>query len=308
MNRAKKIKALQSPPGIGCVGILVLALVTAAPEAARGHGEWLIQIVEVTQRIKATTNNHAALYLERGELHRQHQEWDAAESDYARAAQLDPHLAAVDLCRAKLLEDSGRRAEAEALLDRVIYRDPANGDAFVGRARVRLKRDRRDLAMSDYQRGLDLHADLKPEFFLELARACSEEKQPGDALRVLDQGMARFGPRVPLQTLAMELELSRGNTGAALVRLDSIIGQSTRKESWLARRGEVLVIAGRPREAQQAFASALTAISLLPWRLQQAQPMRNLTAQIERALAAIRRAEPVDPINPGPEWKLILSP
>jgi len=287
MKRLGKMQTRNLRPSIGIAGagLLMFAILAFAPAAARGHGELLIQIVNVTQRIKAATNNPAALYVERGELHRQHREWDAAESDYARAARLDSTLAEVDFCRAKMLDDSGQGAAAEALFGHVIARDPAHAEAFIGRARARMKLGRLEQAISDYQRGLDLHADPKVEYFLELERAFEEQGQPQDALKTLDQGMARLGSNIPLQSQAIELELTRTNIESALLRLDSIIGQSARKERWLARRGEILAKAGRIGEARSAYNSVLTAISVLPWRIQQSPPMQDLAAQIQCALA-----------------------
>ena len=85
-----------------------------APQVASAHGELLIQIAAATKQIESATNNAADLYLHRAELHREHQDWEAAKSDYDRAADLDPNLVAVDFCRAKMLDDSGQFAAARA--------------------------------------------------------------------------------------------------------------------------------------------------------------------------------------------------
>lgn len=269
------------------VAFCFFTIAAIAPQRACAHGELMIRIADVTRQIKAATNHVAPLYLERGELHREHLEWDAAESDYARVERLQPGLLAVDFCRAIMLDDAGRTLAAEATFNKVIARSPTNGEALVGRARVRMKLGKQKLAISDFENGLKLLADPKPEYFLELAHAWENQKRGNDALRTLDEGIARLGPLVSLEAFAVELELARKNTDAALARLDAIIQQSPRKEDWLARRGEILLNAGKPAEARNAYQAALASISILPWRLQQGPSMRDLQLRIRNALGGL---------------------
>jgi tetratricopeptide (TPR) repeat protein len=44
----------------------------------------------------------APLYVERGDLYREDENWEEAEADFNRAAALAPHWAAVDFFRGKL--------------------------------------------------------------------------------------------------------------------------------------------------------------------------------------------------------------
>jgi len=95
------------------LGIIVLTLGLGAPGSAWAHADLLAMIDGVTKRIEADPKN-AALHFLRGELYRAHADWKPAESDYDRAAQLDPKLAEVELARGKLLFESGRNSEAQA--------------------------------------------------------------------------------------------------------------------------------------------------------------------------------------------------
>jgi tetratricopeptide (TPR) repeat protein len=278
--------------GVGCLA--VLAAVLAAPPALRAHGELLIRIAAVTKQIEHATNDIsgrqlAQLHLDRGELYRQDQNWAAAEADYARATQLNPELP-VAFYRAKLLTDAGRLEAARALFNQVIARSPTNGEAFLGRARVLAALGRRPEAIADYQRGLELLASPGPEVFLELAQTLKAAGRTGEALDTLDAGLRNAGPVIALQTEALDLETGRKNYDGALTRLDAILVSARRKEAWLARRGEILALAGRPAEARQAWDAALVAIKALPPRLQQNPPMLKLKARIHASLARLASA------------------
>jgi len=281
-----------SPPGafrwLVLAAVLIPALVR--PPAARAHGEVHLLILELTRQIEAATNNPARLYLERGELQREHGMWETAGADYDRAAQLDPNLPGVDRCRARLLADLGQLEPARAMFDQALQRSPGDGEGFVGRARVLAKLGQRPAAIADYWRGLERLREPPPEYVVELAQSLAAEGQVGEALRALDDGIRKLGPIVPLQGYALDLELSRKNQEAALARLETILARALRKESWFARRGDILLAAGKVAEARQSYNAALAAIGRLPGRLQQSPSMVKLRTDVNAALAGLANA------------------
>jgi predicted Zn-dependent protease len=204
--------------------------------------------------------DNAALYLRRGELYRVHREWDAAQADYARAARLDPAMAAVDLCRGLAMSEARRYEAAQEALERFLTRDSENADGHAALARVLTLRGKAKLAAGHFTRAIE--RSPRPEYFLERARALATG-EPGDldeALRGLDSGIEALGPLVSLQVPAIEIELARNNADGALARLETILAPAERKEVWLGRRGAILDAAGRCEQAREAFAAALEAL------------------------------------------------
>ncbi|MDB6024550.1 MAG: uncharacterized protein JWM68_773 [Verrucomicrobiales bacterium] len=267
------------------VAMLVCSLI--APHRAHAHGETLIRIAAVTQQIEAATTNVAQLYLSRGDLHREHQDWTAAEADYAQAAKLEPHLVAVKLCQAALLSDTGRVEAAEALFTKALSESPREGEAFIGRARVRLKLERRKDAIADFQRGIELLPSSEPEYFLRLADALVADGRSAEALRTLDDGIKRVGPLIPLLGNALQIELKQNDLEPALRRVDKILEVAPRKENWLAQRGDILLLSHRPTEAQHSFTAALKAIDALPPRIKQSPAILELISRVRAAITTI---------------------
>lgn len=275
--------------------VLLVALLW--PQAAHSHGEVHLQILALTQQIETATNNRAQLYLERGELERGHGLWEAAGADYDRAAQLDPDLPGVDLCRARLLADRGQLEPARDMFSKALERNPGDGEASIGRARVLVKLDQRQAALADYWRGLERLREPQPEYVLELAQSLGSEGQVEEALRALDEGIRKLGPTLPLQSHALDLELGRKNRDAALARLETILARAMRKESWFARRGDILLDAGRAAEARKSYEAALAAVNRLPGRLQQSPGMVKLRAHVNAALAGITNTSAAGPLK-----------
>ncbi len=261
-------------------------------QRAAAHGDVHEQIAAVSAQLEREPRN-AALLLKRGELHRVHQDWGAALADFQRVAALDPDLAAIDFYRGRLLLEAGHPTEARSYLDRFLAREPNSVQALLTRARVHAKLGDRAAAARDYTRAISQAREPEPEFYLERAEALAASGGPGveDALRGLDEGMKRLGPLITLQLAAIELELARRNFDAALARLEQITTRAVRKETWLARRGEILEQAGRSGEAQKAYESALDAIVSLSAARGGTAAIRDLQQRVRESLVRLTTAD-----------------
>jgi predicted Zn-dependent protease len=248
---------------------------------AHAHEGLHEQIAALTAKIKRDPKN-ASLYLQRGELHRLHRDWSRAETDYDRAARLQPGLTIVDLARGKMLFESGRFQRSKLVLDRFLSQQPNHFEGLATRARVLAKLESTAEAIKDFTQAIAQSSE--PELYLERAETTVRDgKRLAEALSGLDEGIKRLGPIVTLQLPAIELELRRQNYEGALSRLDLIAAQSERKETWLVRRGEILRLAGRDEEARAAFNAALVAIESLPPARRQSKAVTALQVRARSA-------------------------
>lgn len=248
-----------------CILYLVLLGGLARPSSVNAHGDFHDQIATVTRQIDQDPTD-AMPYLKRGELHRVHRDWAAALNDYARVAQLEPNFATINFFRGRMLLEADRPKAARECLDRFLTKQPDHAEALIARARVLVKLGKANAAAKDFTRALARLREPKPEHYLERAEAvmATGGRRVKEALRGLDEGMKRLGSVLTLQSRAIDLELSRENYDAGLARLEQLIAQSPRKETWLARKGEILRQAGREKEAREAYTAALKAAESLP--------------------------------------------
>ena len=260
-----------------------LAVTLAVPTPA--HEGLHEQIAAVTAQIKREPKN-ASLYLKRGELHRLHRDWKEAFADYSRAEQLNPRMDEVNFGRGRTYFEADKPQEARIWLDRFLIAKPSHVDALVTRARVLVKLNQCIAAAADYSRAIAQLAKPKPEYYIERAEALVAAGRDVEALGGIDEGVKRLGPIVTLQLFAINLELSSKSYDAALSRLEQISVQSPRKESWMARRGDILVMAGRADEARKAFKDALAAIEALPQYHRATKATSELERRVRAALGA----------------------
>ncbi|MBI3414335.1 MAG: tetratricopeptide repeat protein [Verrucomicrobia bacterium] len=262
-------------------------MLCAQPHSLFAHGDTHEQIEKLTRQIVASPQD-AALHVKRGELHRLHRDWNAAQADFDRAAQLDPELPLLDLLGGRLLLEMDQAADAKLHLDRFLATRPQHVEALVTRARVFTKLRDVVSAAKDFSAAIALSPEPKPEYFLERAQALrTDNAHFAEALRGLNEGVQQFGPLVTLETLAIELELETGNYDGALARVERLAAQSPRQESWLARRGEILLQAGRATEARAAFAQALTTVDTLSVSQRKTEAILQLEIRLRARLQVL---------------------
>ena len=269
------------------LGSLLLAAVVLGPGFLAAHPDIEIRIEVVTKKIQQDPAN-AKLYGRRGELHREHRDWESAIADYSRAAELDPNLATVHLARGMLYFDTDRLAEAKTELDVFLAEKPNHSHGLATRARVLVELGRLLEAADDFDLAVTHSSRPTPGLYLERARALANagEQNVGRAITGLDDGMEKLGRIVTLQSFAIELEVRAGRYDAALERLDQI-SKWLPNERFLRRQGDVLRAAGRTNEAQQAYLQAAGHIDTLPFQRRLARPMTELQGELKAALAEI---------------------
>jgi tetratricopeptide (TPR) repeat protein len=177
-------------------------------------------------------------------------------------------------------------------------------EAWLTRARVLVKLKQFRAAAEDYNHALLTAPD--PDVYLERARAWAATRHWREAVNSLDEGVRRLGSLVSLELAALEFELRQKLYDKALARLDRVTANTPRRETWLARRGAILLQARRPCEARQAFAEALTLLNTLPHARRNVAANQDLERQIRNGL---RRANcPVNLSLPFvyPAWPATL--
>ncbi len=244
-------------------GVFFCFLVTFSPvQTVSAHGDVHLQIAGLNFRIRKAPT--AGLHVKRGELHQLHGDVPAALADFKRAENLDPALEAIYVARGLTLFEAKSYETSLPDLDRVLASNPDRPDARLCRARTRAALGRHDLALNDYNHLVAVMPSPLPDCFLERAATLIALNRMPDALRGLDEGIARLGNLQVLEQAALDIELGLHRYEDALARVDRVMAKLQRKEQWQARRGGILASTGRSAEARTAYAGALASIAALP--------------------------------------------
>ncbi len=263
--------------------LLILPSILCKPVIA--HTSIQQKITVLTELIEQSPNN-AKLFLARGELYRVHKDWSKAMLDFDRASKFDTADSEVDFYVGRMLLESNKLAKAEEVLKSFLKRVPDHSGARIIHARALLKLGRGVEAAEEYTHAIELHSNPGPGLYLERAKALIDDGDANvnKALDGLDEGVQKLGQLVSLQLFAIDLELKNKRFNDALCRLEKITEQSSRKETYLTRRGEILEKAGRIDEGYEAYNNALSAIRGLPINQQKTQVIMQLKTRVLDAL------------------------
>ena len=265
-----------------------MTLLCSFPLDARAHGDLHIGIYELTLQIEKEPG--AELYLKRGDLYRQDTNYPAALADLERAAELNPSLAAVRLCRGHTQFEARQYRLALPPLNQLLSGCPDHPAARLLRARTCVALGDHASAVKDYDHLVAITPFPPPDCYLERAESLKSLGKEQEAIRSLDEGIARTGNLQTLQQSAICIELRMNRYDAALARVDLILPSLQRREFWQARRGDILEAAGRHGEAQRAWREAMASIAALPDHHRAVKPVAGLAAALSRKL----RANPSD--------------
>ncbi len=276
-----------SPKKSGIILGIWLGIVFVFAANVSAHDGLHEQIIAVTEDIKKDPNN-AALYLKRAELYRLHEEWKRSEKDFDRAEKLDADLAVVNLGRGKLWLDAKQFSKAKLALDKFLAKPPDSFEGVITMARVYVKLKQTAAAIEYFTKAIAIAPADSAEIYLERAETLAAANKIDAALRGLDEGIEKFGGLVTLQTAAIDLEVTRKNYDAALIRLDKLSAAMPRKESFLLRRGEILFQAERICEARASLIESHKGFeSLSPFR-KNVRAVKEQLARLEKLLAKMR--------------------
>ncbi len=193
-------------------------------------------------------------------------------------------MAVVDLGRGKLWLDAKRFSSAKSALERFLTKEPNSFEAVLTLARVSSKLNQTENAVKYFTQAIALSPKDSAEIYLERSLLLGERGRFDEALRGLDEGIERFGGLVVLQNAAIDLEVKRKRYDAALTRLEKLAATMPRKESFLLKRGEILLTAGKKCEARKAFIESLNAIETLSDFRKNVRALQTMKTHLQKFL------------------------
>ncbi len=249
---------------------------------AQGHGAHDELVSECLEMLESSPNDPTIRHrLAIAYVH--HGDWELAlvELDKLGDSATDTRLT-----RAQALMLGGRYDQAKGLLDVILEKSPDNSQALVERARVFVALKMPAESVTDYRTAMNLTARPDPAFTLEMAEVLKTQNQIVEAHTVIQKGLTTNGDVPALLLRAMEMEIVAGKYDAALSCIAILEKQAPRRETWMARRAELLAQAGRTEDARAEWTVLKNHISSLP-NLQRGTPDNlALIAKADAALAS----------------------
>ena len=250
-----------------------------------GHGDTHEQIEALTDVLKQNPD-HVASLLERADLYRRHRQFNEALIDLDRVRLLSPTNNAAYYLTGLTLLEQGEFNKAETVLQDFLSRSPRSPRGQLALARVFTHQQRHLNAAQAYELAVDYQVTPSPDLYLARAQAYMNagEAYLAQALEGLEEGITLIGPLITFRRLAIAIEIEQGKFHNALVRVNGILQDVDRKETWLVKKAQILTAMGRNEEAHQQFLLAERAIERLPERPRTSPAIRTLRQTIHANL------------------------
>ncbi len=225
-------------------------------------------------------------YLQRGELHRRHDRFQKALRDFKKAQVLDPDLVISDYYLARLLLDMDKPKQAWERIRTYVQKVPTDPNGFLVKARIAIARDKLDLSEISYSRVIALMPRPTPDIYIDRARVQMKQGQMGliKADEGIDEAIKALGPLVSLIELCIEIQMAQKAFISAIDCIDRLPSKIADQPKWLARKGELFVLAKSPEKARTAFEGALMSLKSLPVNRRSTRAMVKQEKKIVNAL------------------------
>lgn len=259
---------------------LFLFILMAIGLSANAHGDLHERINKLTVQIQDQPNN-PALYLKRGQLYYQHQEYDSAEKDYLKAQQLAPDSVEVFYWKALLYLDMQRTTDGIKAAEACLKQRPNDVLTLRTYAKLLQQANRPVDAIGPLQQVIALADETLPENYLELSTVLANLGNDSLAIVCLQQGIADMGEVFTLKSALLHLYKKAGMFTEAIAEYTSMANKSARKETYYYEIAKLYVAQQNKGQATLYLQKATTAIENLPWHLQMTDAMKALLVDIE---------------------------
>lgn len=251
-----------------------------------GHGTAPDRLSALAAALERTPDN-AGLLVEQADLLVEHGDHAVAWASLERAEKLATEGLPIERVRARLLLEEGRIAEAVAQLDNAVRRSPDDVLALTLRARAHQAMGRREASLADYRLACAASNRLAGDLAIEAADAFVAAGQPEEADGVLKKSLRTAGKVPSILVRLIDIEVSLGRPAAAVEWAEVMKRQAPRPEPWMARRAELLALAGKTQEARAAWIELRDHLAGLPSLERGSPALRPLVERVAKALAAL---------------------
>lgn len=238
------------PAAILCASLALIGI-------AHAHQGTVASLKIVNHQLIASPHN-SRLHIRRATLLLENDQPAPALESITRAHQLGADSAALSLLEAKTLLALEKPAEALAILSNC----PPSIPVLTQRVRA-LHALGKTAAAIKHCRTL-LATDPDPDIAFLAAEILAETNNKAAAVKLLDTTFPENSRPSSIELLALEYEISMKSWPSALARTTPHILSSPRPEPWIARRAEILTMAGRHNDAAKTWQELLTTIRNLP--------------------------------------------
>lgn len=246
------------------------------------HGDLDVRIENATDAIRLDPDNDT-LYLKRGTLYYQHEDFMKSIRDFEKVESLAGPSPVVYMSYAKSWYKLNKYEFSIDNIDLAIALNPKNAVAFRLKGEVLLKMGEFEKASENYARSLEYTEKLITESFLELAIALDSVNTEESILKsidVLNDGRKRLSDLSLYKTMIVDQYTKLNKLEEAIQMQTLLIEGANRKERHYYNRAKLFIKANNLSQAKADIQQAYNSINSLPARYIRSKPIDTLREKL----------------------------
>lgn len=231
----------------------------------------------------------AELYIQRGRVYRDAEQWDMALQNYAKAHEIAPDMYQVLFWQGDAWLNQGHYQQAQDAFQQYLSHKPNDSSVHIELARVFIHLGRYHEAAEHYDYVITNGANPVPQIYLDRARCLMKIKpQPVAEIQSgLQQGLNRYPNNVTILDEMIAFSLSINAYTDAITQLDLLPDQLQQQPKWLIKRADIEKLRGNRERAITLYQQALANLDSLPEKRQKAPAYRAARENAEQGLTAL---------------------
>jgi tetratricopeptide (TPR) repeat protein len=267
-------------------GIYAIIFILLPVNFTFAHGELDQRIKDVSAEIK-TDPDSAFLYLKRGELYYQHEEYKKSIRDFKKCSKLDYKESRLLLGFAKSYERLDKFTTSLDYVNHILANNAQNVRALRLKGQIHFKMKKYSEAAQNFEMVVKYASKTIPENYLEISQAwekSSDNNAPQKASNSVKKGILDLGELHVFYTRLVELCLKFEDYDSALVYQTKMLENSKRKEKAFYSRALTYLKLGNTIAARSDLEMSLSAINQLPERTKNYKAMKDLKTNVLQSL------------------------
>lgn len=267
---------------------LSLFILICSSTSVFGHGDIHKRIKETTKEIQAARDS-AYLYVKRGELYIQHEDYKKALRDFSKAKKLGYNNLILKYNQALAHFHLKKFDKSLVITESILETDLNYVRAHRLKGRTMMRLQRYDDAAFSYETVIELASQRLPENYFEASLAWQKAQHSDSYNKSIDyllKGISDLGPLISFYNQLVHLATNQNDLKNALIYQTQIIDLSDRKERAYYNRGMTHLELDDHDSALADFVHAKESMDRLNQRILNQKPSKELRSLIDEQLSS----------------------
>ncbi|MCH2204978.1 MAG: tetratricopeptide repeat protein [Lentisphaerales bacterium] len=238
---------------------------------------------KLTQQIKASPEN-AKLYLQRALINERHEDWKACEEDLLKAQTLQADLTDFNYFMGRVAMGQAKDQRAIEYFDKSLKQNPKDFEILFAKGRAYFSLKKYSLAAASFDQAFENPKDPLPNHVIERVQAhqLASSSNVAAITQIIRQALEQFGPLLMLQIELYNLQYKSGKYTHALLTLDQILENVSRKEKWLIEKARCYIALKQNEKAAENLKTVDQIFEKMPKVIKKRKLISDLIQQADK--------------------------